>query len=381
VARNLRELGVYSDLVAVAKRANGLWPRPAPGERTRRAFLEALGFNPGAARPKQVKVERRWERDGVAGEAVSWSCGYGPRTQAWVLKPAGAKGRLPGVVALHDHGGVKYYGKEKIADGEEPVSDYLQRFRDDCYGGRAFANELARQGFVVLAHDVFLWGSRRFADELMAPYQPEAMAITAAGHPYQAPPEIGLFNAAARLHEHVVEKYCHTLGTTLAGIVNHEDCIAVNYLMGRGDVAAGGVGCVGLSGGGMRSVVLQATTPQIRAAVVVAAMCTYEGLLDHNIRTHTWLIFPAGWARIGDWPDAAACRAPSPLMVQYDLEDGLYTVKGMKDADRRIRGHYRSKGRPASYEGRFYPGRHKFDAEMQGDACGFFRKWLGGKRG
>lgn len=42
-----------------------------------------------------------------------------------------------------------------------------RKYPGDLYEGRAFANELARQGLVVLAHDVFLWGSRRFQFEIM----------------------------------------------------------------------------------------------------------------------------------------------------------------------------------------------------------------------
>ena len=41
--------------------------------------------------------------------------GYGPRTEAWLLKPVGAKGRLPGVVALHDHGGF-YFTDHGLSD-------------------------------------------------------------------------------------------------------------------------------------------------------------------------------------------------------------------------------------------------------------------------
>jgi dienelactone hydrolase len=36
---------------------------------------------------------------------VSWSVGYGPRTFAYLLRPVGPNKPLPGVVALHDHGG------------------------------------------------------------------------------------------------------------------------------------------------------------------------------------------------------------------------------------------------------------------------------------
>ena len=78
---------------------------------------EILGFCAGPEAPLAVHLEASWERDGVAGEEVSWSVGYGPRTHAYVLKPSHADAVLPGVVTLHDHGGFKFYGKEKIADG------------------------------------------------------------------------------------------------------------------------------------------------------------------------------------------------------------------------------------------------------------------------
>jgi dienelactone hydrolase len=172
------------------------------------------------------------------------------------------------------------------------------------------------------------------------------------------------YNELAAEHEHTVEKYCTVFGTTFSGLISYEDRVAAAYLAGRPDVRAGGLGCVGLSGGGLRATLLQATCGQIRAAAVVGMMSTYEGLLDHNM-SHTWGLFPRGWSRRGDWPDVAACRAPSPLMVQYNLEDQIFTQEGMRAAHRRLRAHYRAAGRPGNYTGRFYPGPHKFDLQMQ----------------
>jgi dienelactone hydrolase len=159
-------------------------------------------------------------------------------------------------------------------------------------------------------------------------------------------------------------------------VVSHEDRIAVNYLRSRGDVRADRIGCAGLSGGGNRAVLLQATCDQISAAVVVGLMSTYEGLLDHNVATHTWMFFPHGWSRYGDWADLAACRAPSPLLVQYDEDDELFTLAGQRAAHERLAGHYRSVGQPDAYEGRFYPGPHKFDVAMQEAAFAWLRRRL-----
>jgi dienelactone hydrolase len=364
-----QHLGVYSDWVQSARVEQTLYPVAPPGPETQNRFREILGSCNKAADARDVQVEDHWESDGVEGEAVSWSVGYGPRTAAWILKPAGASTPLPGIVALHDHGGFKFYGKEKIADGPLGAARGVQDFRDTFYGGRAYANALAKEGFVVLVHDTFLWGSRRFPLEVMeraVGRQDSSNASTAT-----SPADISLYNNTASLHEHTVSKYCNLLGTTLAGMVCYEDRVATNYLRTRGDVAIQRIGCAGLSGGGNRATMLLATHPEIQAAVVVGLMTTYEELLDKDL-SHTWMMFPFNWAKHGDWPDVAACRAPLPLLVQYDLDDDLFTVKGMRDADSRIAGHYQHVGRPDAYTGQFYPGAHKFDLGMQAAAF----EWL-----
>ncbi len=135
------------------------------------------------------------------------------------------------------------------------------------------------------------------------------------------------------------------------------------------------VGCLGLSGGGNRAALLNATHDSIAATVIVGLMSTYEGLLDHNM-SHTWMLFPFGWARHGDWPDLAACRAPIPLLVQYLLDDDLFTEPGMRAADARLRHHFAGAGHPAAYTGQFYPGPHRFDIEMQAAALAWLQKKL-----
>ena len=152
----------------------------------------------------------------------------------------------------------------------------------------------------------------------------------------------------------------------------------MNYLRSRPDVIGERIGCVGLSGGGCRAALLQATSDHISAAVVAGMMSTYAHLLDHNVASHTWMFFPHGWARYGDWPDVAACRAPSPLLVQYDLDDELFTVEGMRAAHERIAAHYQRVGHPEQYTGEFYPGPHKFDLPMQAAAFAWLKYHLQG---
>ena len=374
-----QHLGIFSDWVEAARRQRSLYPLSEPGFETRLKLRDVLGFCQGPEVPLNVQVERGWEGDGLQGEEVSWSVGYGPPTHAYLLRPAGVKGPLPGIMALHDHGGFKYFGKEKIADGPDAPPPVLGNYRETCYGNRAFANALAKEGFVVLIHDTFLWGSRRFRLEDMPEGIHQLTQTVMRVWPPDGftPPEVQEYNEAASQHEYLIEKYCALLGTTMAGVVCYEDRVALNYLLSRPEVDTQNMGCIGLSGGGNRSALLLATHEGIRAAVIVGLMSTYAGLLDHNVYSHTWMLFPHGWARFGDWPDIAASRAPLPLLVQYDQEDDLFTPQGMQNAHERIAGHYQREGHSEAYTGQFYPGPHKFDLEMQAAAFDWLNQALG----
>ena len=248
MANDLAHLGVYSDWVDAAKRRAELYPVVPSGEAARQRIREVLGFTEMDPVPVNIQGGITWERDGLAGEEITWSVGYGPKTAAWIMKPAEASQPLPGVIALHGHDGVKFFGKEKIANGKEPASAAVENLRADLYEGRAFANELARQGFVVLAHDVFLWGSRRFPFVTM----PESIHRLvenwrkARKKTAPKPTEAEGYEVAAQYHEHLVAKYCALLGTTLAGVVSFEDRVAVHYLRSRPDVRSGPIGCIGL---------------------------------------------------------------------------------------------------------------------------------------
>ena len=372
------DLGPYSDFVAAAREAGGLFRSTPVTVETAR---EALRFTVGDERPRDVRIERAWEADGINGEEVSWSVGFGPRTHGWFLKLAARSGALPGVLALYDHGHYKFFGKEKIADGPEGPLAAVQDFRDTYYGGRAFANALARQGFAVLIHDTFLWGSRRFPIEVM----PEADLALAdrigatLGHG-GAGSDILRYHGAAYLHEHQIAKYCTLLGTSLAAVTAFEDRVALNYLRSRDDVDAERLGCIGFSGGGLRAALLGATADGVAARAIVGMMTTYEECLDRHVTPHTWMLFPTGWSRHGDLPDIAACPAPAPLLVQFALGDSLFTPKGMRDANSRIADYYARAEAPEAYRADFREGPHRFDVPMQEAAFAWLLSHLGPAR-
>jgi hypothetical protein len=110
--------------------------------------------------PMDVTISDEYVTDGLLYRHVSYAQAYGPRTEGYLIKPENASGKLPGVVALHDHSGFKYYGKEKLA-APKNQPEIMKEFQKGCYGGRAWAHELAKRGYVVFVPDCFLWGSRK----------------------------------------------------------------------------------------------------------------------------------------------------------------------------------------------------------------------------
>lgn len=368
------DLDVYSDWVNICHAQGPLFPDAlVPAEDVRRA----VWFTHGDEQPIDVQSIDHWTVDGIEGEEISWSVGFGPPTRAWFLKPAHASGPVPGVLGLYDHGHFKFYGKEKIADGQNGLVDAVRPFRDAYYGGRAFANAFARAGFGVLIHDTFLWGSRKFPFEAM-PELDRAMADAIGaelGHG-TIDPDVLRYHGAAYLHENHIAKYCDLLGTSLAAVTAYEDRVALNYLASRDEIDPNRIAGVGFSGGGLRAALLGATANRLAARVVAGMMSTYEKMLSRHIIPHTWMLFPAGWSRVGDFPDWAGCAAPKPLLLQSAHGDQMFPETGLREADARIRLYYDQTGEPDAYRPLFYGGSHRFDLQMQDDAIGWLREHL-----
>ena len=333
-----------------------------------------------------VREGESWTRDGIDGIALSWNAGWGPDTQAWLLRPAGETGPLPGVVALHCHSDVKYFGKEKIADGPGETAPEVQRLRSQSYGGRAMANEIARSGASVLVHDVFGWGSRRFpvsgmsarseryaalAEAAAGAAAAAGVAGSGAGAEAEAVPAGALLGEAERYEIHAapyedsVAKVLGLLGTSWGGVVVSEDLLAVRLLADRADVAPGGVTLVGMSGGGARAVLASALSDDIRAIGVMSMMSTFGSLVDGYVNKHTWMMLNPGIGRVAEWPDIAGARAPRPLFVGFAAEDELFPAEGLRAADVRLAERYAAAGASARYRAHWEDAPHSFGVPMQ----------------
>jgi hypothetical protein len=336
----------------------------------RAKVLELLAYQPPDC-PLDAVVHGSTDRGGVVTELVSWAQPFGPRTEAFVVRPSGRTGRLPAVVALHDHSAFKYYGKEKLVEleNEPPI---MREFKQGTYGGVSWAHELARRGFLVLVPDNFLWGSRKIhPDSVPEEFVRNVLRETPGSRAY-----IEAYNEFCADYETLVAKTLFASGTTWTGIMAWEDRRAVDYLLTRADTDPDRLGCGGLSGGGLRTIYLAALDPRIRCAVCAGFMSTIGEMIPAIVRWHTWMFHVPHLFALMDLPDVASLHGPSPLLVQGDRDDELWTLAGQEQADTNLTRIYSRMGASDRYRGLMYPGPHKFDLPMQKDAFDWFERWL-----
>jgi dienelactone hydrolase len=343
----ISNLGDFADLESVLN-----FNPPAKPLIDKDGLIKLFGALPKFPKDLQIKRGKVLTHDGVDIEEISWSTGYGPRTEGYLLKPTGVKEKLPGVLFFHSHDDVKGYGKEKLIDGIGDLPENISWVKRDHYGNRGAANALAKRGFAVLTFDCFMWGSRGIKKEFLAERLFEILGRDD-------------FESASIMHESMsLSKYLSLFGTTLAGLLNFDDRIALEVANGLPEINDS-ISVVGLSGGGCRAIYMHATSPELKAVVSVGAMATYKSMVPMHIAPHSWMFFPAGLAQVSDWPGLTMINK-TPLYVQFCGEDQLFTKAGMTDADKIIGAHFKEVG--GIYKSDTYPVKHSFTVEMQESA-------------
>jgi len=342
-------------------------------EASGKRFRERLSVPDIGGVPKVIK-ERESVYDNLHIEELKWQLPYGPPTEAILLKPVKASGRLPGILAFHDHGGNKYFGTRKITRISDQQHPLMVEHQKNYYEGRAWANEIAKRGYVVLVQDAFPFASRRVMLKDIPENQRQGLTDPA--------PEdsegITAYNQWASQHESIMAKCLFSAGTTWPGVFLAEDLKALDILSSREDVDAERIGCCGLSGGGMRSVFLGGFDSRIKCAVPVGFMTTWRDLVLNKAFTHTWMTYVPLLPKELDFPEILGLRVPQATLVLNDSEDQLFTNSEMHRADDMLRKIFDKAGAGDRYRCSFYPGPHKFDARMQEEAFGWFDKWFKG---
>ena len=333
-------------------------------QKTARArVFDQLFYSPPSV-PANPTVISRTDRGDYIEEYLTFQTTPELRVPAYVLIPSKAKLPAPALVVLHDHGGFYVWGKEKVVAVAEEHA-VLTAFKQQYYGGRSIASELASRGYVVITIDMFYWGERRMLLDEDPPSYRQPLRMTKE--------EIDAFNRRSSQNEQLVARSLFTAGALLPGVLLWDDIRTLEYLTSRPEVDARRIGCIGLSVGGYRSFHLAALDERIKAAVDVGWMTAFAPTIRRHVINTVGLTFHIpGLYRYLDLPDLAGLIAPRSVFVINGTKDGLFPPAGVQAAFTKIRQCFQKAGAPDRQRCQLYEAPHQFNLTMQADAW----QWL-----
>jgi dienelactone hydrolase len=334
----------------------------------RAKVFAALAYHPEPC-PLRATILERVDKGDYIRERLTFHTAPEVEVPAYLLVPKRVKLPAPAVLALHDHSGFYYWGKEHIieTENEHPMLTEFRRLR---YDGVSYPATLAAHGYVVLVIDMFYFGERRLIlDEDLERGINDHTKV-------ESRETIEQINDRNGKAEHIVYKNIIDAGFTWAGVLVWDDIRSLDYLETRPEVDPKRFACTGLSVGGFRTNFLAGLDPRIKAACVAGWMTSFRYLLP---RYESYTV-PAGWPP-GllddlDYPDVGSLTMPNPLMVVHGSQDTLFPPNGVQAAFRSLARCYEAIGKPERFKTLTFNGPHKFPLSAQQEMLAWFDRWV-----
>ncbi len=338
-------------------------------EEARKFVMDKLHYSPEKVPFHDMETEEvdfgEYTRKKIYFDSAS-----GCRIPAYFLVPKGLKEPAPGIIALHDHGAMFYWGKDKSVEHKEwnPV---LKKYVEGYYSGLPVASGLAARGYAVLVIDSLFFGERSYKAEMNDTFARRLKRFEMGSEEY-----INEYNNISIEVESALVRTLYYAGQTFMGIRTWDDMASVSYLCSRPEVDSDRIGCIGLSMGGQRSGWLSAMDDRIKCAVVVGWMARYKEMLEHRLPYIPWMWTVPGLYGSLDYPDVVSISAPKPLMVMHGKQDWLYPHETGEQAIELIRKVYAKAKAEANFTAEIFDVPHEFNEAMQERAYSWMDKCL-----
>jgi dienelactone hydrolase len=324
-----------------------------PGTNRRRAFRRLLGKQPPAV-PLEPRVLDVADEGDHHRHLVEFAVEPDERIQAFLLVPKPLSAGAPGIVAIHQDGGVRPYtfGKSEVAGvGGDP--------------GLAYGVELCRRGYVVLCPDRFGFESRSLATSRFAGTFAQFRIFK----------EDGL-ELTEDLYKGAVANKLLFAGGTPLGKELWDLQRAVDLLIARPEVDRRRIGAIGHSAGGLYAADLMFVDRRVK---VGAASC--GTFLRRSIYGRDDFVRPIngfgamipGLATWGDTDDILAGLAPRPFL---ETSGDVDTEDEVAELTSKARARYAEMDVPERYSYVVRGGGHTFPPAERDRAYRWFDRWL-----
>ena len=307
-------------------------------DRLRHAVWARLGQFPQRC-DLGVEMLETIEVRGIIREKIRYQVERDEWIEAYVGRPINTTGRLPAIVAVHSHGGNRFYGKGEIFDTIGPANRR---------GGFGWGYELVQRGYVVIAADQLGKEDRRWRD-----------LVDSADASHED------FEALSRLAQ----------GSSYFAKLAFDSMRAVDVLQTRADVDPGRIGAIGTSGGGMQTYTLAIVDARVTAAVMSCGFGSVAGAIRGAGGPSGIGVFP-NWMDLGDMAAGIAMIAPRAALISNGSEDVLFATDGILNTYHRGKQAFEQLGCPQRCELDLFPGKHMFADWQRPAFYDFFDRYL-----
>jgi len=310
----------------------------------KRAVVASLGRMPEKV-PLNPEIEAEWEADGLLKQRVLLDVEEGLSVVALVYRPAGAKGRLPGLLACHGHGP---FGKDSVM-GCRATSEHARTVAEYNYD---YGLQMAKAGYAVVAID---WRGFGLRDDRKKPNWNNI-----------------LWDDSDWCSAHYLR--ATVMGMTVLGMDVHDGKCALDYLCDQPFVDPGRLGVLGLSFGGTMTTWMSICDDRIKASDI---MCYSDRFADFGMRDVNFCgsqVTP-GLYELCDVPDLQGLIAPRPLLVEIGINDDCFLVDSAMSCFREVEKIYAAAGARDLLELDLFEGGHGWGAHK---TRAFFEKHLKG---
>ncbi len=330
---------------------SGSWQESLPPvqwqQQQRQFYLDAL-LAPATATLAPAALLQQEDRGSYKAELWQIPLSSISHTKAIMLIPKDQPIKAA-VLLLHDHGAYFLIGKEKMIQpfADSAIKKQAKDWVDKYYGGHFIGDELASQGYLVLAADTSGFGER-------GPIQYEQQQQLAA-------------NLMAT-------------GYSLAGLSAHEDMQLAKFLAQRPDVPEGKIAAIGFSMGAYRAWQVAALSEHIQAAAAICWFNSYSQLVQPGAnltkgQSSFYLLHP-GLARQLDIPDQVSLMAPKALYLINGGQDPLMPVQGVIQGQQQLKKVWRAFDAESALRTEIWSeARHEFNQQQQQQVWSWLDQW------
>ena len=300
-------------------------------QQARQELFEMLGLDPLPQRtPLKPVITGKVEAKEFVVENLQFQSRPGLYVTGNLYVPKKRKGKLPAILYVCGHGGVK---KNGISYGNKVHYQHHGEW-------------FARNGYVCLTIDTVQLGE-----------------IEGIHH--------GTYNHGMW--------WWNARGYTPAGVEAWNGIRAIDYLQSRPEVDAERIGVTGRSGGGAYSWWIAALDERIKVAVPVAGITSLKNhVVDGTVEGHCDCMFQVNTYR-WDFPQVAALIAPRPLLIENSDKDRIFPLDGVVDVYTKTRRLYELYGVPRHIGLVITEGPHQDTQQLRVPAFHWFNKFLKGK--